>query len=117
MPNEEEAEKLYEEREGQENTLDHWAGYTANPEDARRLRAEVRGLDGKAPLLREVGGFRGAGEDGEVFDLGGNVAEWVVKKDGAGVLKGGSADQPADPKQGSNRAAPEYQGFRVVLEK
>ncbi len=117
LPNEEEAEKLYEEREGEENTLDHWAGYAANPEDSRRLRAEVRGLDGQAPLLREVGGFRGAGENGAVFDLGGNVAEWVVKKDGTGALRGGSADQPADPKQRSNRAAPEYRGFRVVLEK
>jgi len=65
-----------------------------------------------------VGSFPGQGTPDEelIFDLGGNVAEWVLKKDGKGVLHGGSADRPADAKQGSNRAAPEYQGFRVVRE-
>ena len=117
LPNEDEAEKLYEKSDGEENTLDYWAGYAVNPEDARLLRAKAQELGGTAPLLRPVGSFHGAGEDGQVFDLGGNVAEWVVKKDGTGMLKGGSADQPADARQADNRAAPEYQGFRVVEEK
>jgi hypothetical protein len=49
-----------------------------------------------------------------VFDLGGNVAEWVVGKDGKGTLRGGSADTAADPKGRKAEAAPEYRGFRVV---
>src|SRR5205085_7546323 len=53
LPNEEEAETLYEDREGSgENTLDYWAGYAANPEDAARLLAKVRQLGGATPLLR-----------------------------------------------------------------
>ena len=116
LPKEEEADDLYGKSDAEENTLDYWAGYAVNPEDARQLREKVKELDGPAPLLREVGSFHGAGDDEKVFDLGGNVAEWVVKKDGTGVLKGGSADQPADAKQAANRAGPEYQGFRVVVQ-
>ncbi len=116
LPTEAEAEELYEKAEGMENTLDYWAGYAVNPEDARHLQGKIKELGGKAPLLREVGSFHGAGEEEMVFDLGGNVAEWVTKKDGKGLLQGGSADRPADVKQGENKAAAEYQGFRVVKE-
>jgi dipeptidyl aminopeptidase/acylaminoacyl peptidase len=117
LPNEDEGEELYTDADDAENTLDYWAGYKVNPDDAKQLQAKIKELGGKAPLLREVGSFHGAGEDDLVFDLGGNVAEWVTKKDGTGVLQGGSADRPADAKQGANRAALEYQGFRVVKEK
>jgi hypothetical protein len=114
LPNEIEAETLYGKTDGTENTLDYWAGHAVNPEDAARLREQVRKLGGPAPLLREVGSFKGAGKDGRVFDLGGNVAEWVVSKDGKGKVMGGSADTPADAKQGQRHPAPEYIGFRVV---
>jgi dipeptidyl aminopeptidase/acylaminoacyl peptidase len=117
LPNEEEAEKLYDKSDGTDNTLDYWAGYAVNPDDAKQLQAKIKELGGKAPLLRAVGSFHGVGEDEMVFDLGGNVAEWVTKKDGKGVLQGGSADRSADAKQETNRAALEYQGFRVVKEK
>src|SRR5690606_5932143 len=40
---------------GSGNTLDYWAGYTPNPEDLARLRAEIARIPGEAPLLREVG--------------------------------------------------------------
>lgn len=96
-----------------ENTLDAWAGYTVNPDDAGRLASL---LDGLAPgaLLKPVGSNPGKGDD-PVYDLGGNVAEWVVTKDGHGKVLGGSADRPVDPKaQGQPR--PEYIGFRVVRE-
>jgi dipeptidyl aminopeptidase/acylaminoacyl peptidase len=114
LPYEDEVKTLYENPEG-ENTLNYWAGYAPNPEDAAKLREKAKGLTGNAPLLKEVGSFPGKGQDDEepIYDLGGNVAEWVLTRDGKGKVIGGSADCPADPK--ANCApAPEYVGFRVV---
>ena len=115
LPNEAEADTLYDKSEPGENTLDYWAGYAVNPDDARGLREKIKELAGTAPLLREVGRFRGTGEGEQVFDLGGNVAEWTTGKDGAGVLRGGSADVPANPRLRESPAAPAYRGLRVVL--
>jgi formylglycine-generating enzyme required for sulfatase activity len=66
-------------------------------------------------LLKPVGSFPGQGQENEdlVFDLGGNVAEWVLTSDGKGKAIGGSADCPADPRSNCI-PAPEYVGFRVV---
>ena len=115
LPTEEEGTKLYVEHGG-ENTLDYWAGYSLNPEDARRLEAKVSDLNGATPLLKEVGSFSPTGGDGEalVFDLGGNVAEWVIAKDGQGKTMGGSADRASDPKARYAPADILYTGFRVV---
>jgi len=114
LPYEDEVRDLYAKRDG-ENTLDYWAGYAPNPEDAGRLREKAKELKGTAPLLKEVGRFRGQGKDDEepIYDLGGNVAEWVLTRDGKGKVIGGSADCPADAKS-SCTPAPEYIGFRVV---
>jgi dipeptidyl aminopeptidase/acylaminoacyl peptidase len=114
LPDEDRAGPLYEKAAAAENTLDYWAGYAVNPEDAARLRDQVKELGGPAPLLKEVGSFPGVGKEALVFDLGGNVAEWVVGKDGKGRVFGGSADTPADARQSRRRPAPEYVGFRVV---
>jgi dipeptidyl aminopeptidase/acylaminoacyl peptidase len=114
LPNEDEVASLYDKADAAENTLDYWAGHSVNPEDARMLVDKVRSLGGEAPLLKTVGSFKGAGKEEMVFDLGGNVAEWVVGKDGKGKIMGGSADAPADAKQSLRRPAPEYVGFRVV---
>jgi dipeptidyl aminopeptidase/acylaminoacyl peptidase len=116
LPTAAEAEELYDKAEENENTLDRWAGYAVNPEDAARLRELAKGLGGAAPLLSAAGGFKAVGEEG-VFDLGGNVAEWVTTSDGKGELRGGSADAPADAKAGKNEAGAVYRGLRVVLEK
>jgi dipeptidyl aminopeptidase/acylaminoacyl peptidase len=115
LPNESEASGLYKDRPG-ENTLDYWAGYALNPEDAQKLEEEIKKLPGDAPLLREVGSFAPEGEQGEdpVFDLGGNVAEWVIAVNGSGKTVGGSADRPADAKAQYQEADPAYTGFRVV---
>ncbi|MGD1010468.1 MAG: prolyl oligopeptidase family serine peptidase [Candidatus Aminicenantales bacterium] len=115
LPNEDEVSSLYGGLSG-ENTLDYWAGYALNPDDARRLEAKVKELGAGTPLLREVGSFSGAGKEGEalIFDLGGNVAEWAIAKDGSGRTLGGSADRPADIKARSAQASLEYTGFRVV---
>lgn len=98
-------------RSKNENTLDHWAGYTVNMDDEARLSSLIEGMAPGA-LLRPVGSFTGSGED-PLFDLGGNVAEWVTKKDGSTVALGGSADRPADAKA-TGKARPDYTGFRVV---
>jgi len=115
LPEEDEVRPLYESRSG-ENTLDCWAGYPLNPDDARRLEPKIAELGDEAPLLKEVGSFPGAGKDDEelLFDFGGNVAEWARAKDGSGRLLGGSADRPADSKAPGRPAGPGYHGFRVI---
>ncbi|HZY83952.1 MAG TPA: prolyl oligopeptidase family serine peptidase, partial [Gemmataceae bacterium] len=114
LPTAAEADDLYDKAEDGDNTLDAWAGYAVNPDDAVRLRPKLAEL-GPGALLREVGAGRAAG-DAAVFDLGGNVAEWVTAKDGKGELRGGSADRPADARRRRADAALEYRGFRVVRE-
>jgi dipeptidyl aminopeptidase/acylaminoacyl peptidase len=111
LPLESEVAKIYEAAHGSGNTLDHWAGYAPNRDDAGRLAAEIARLPGDAPLLKAVGSFPGFGDEDPVFDLGGNVAEWVVGSDGEGALLGGSADRPSDSR---GDAAKAYRGFRVV---
>ena len=114
LATEDEVKALYESARGNENTLDYWAGYALNPDDADRLTLKAAELAGPAPLLREVGQFQGSGEDDLVFDLGGNAAEWVIGADGKAKLMGGSADRPADPKAQPREAADTYRGFRIV---
>lgn len=114
LPNATEAAALYEDREGEENTLDVWAGYAANPEDATQLRASAAKA-GPDSLLEAVGSHAGTGDD-PLFDLGGNVAEWTTDKEGQPVPKGGSADQPKEARNVRAQAAPPYTGFRVVKE-
>ncbi|MGC1969141.1 MAG: SUMF1/EgtB/PvdO family nonheme iron enzyme, partial [Candidatus Acidiferrales bacterium] len=115
LPNESEVVDLYKPRGG-ENTLDYWAGYSLNPDDAEKLEEKIKDLPGDAPLLREVGSFAAEGDEGEelVFDLGGNVAEWVIATGGTGKAEGGSADRPSDSKAGYRAADAAYTGFRVV---
>jgi len=96
------------------NTLDRWAGYAVNPDDAARLDALIATLPGTTPLLREVGASGdGAGEPA-LYDLGGNVAEWVTVESG-GELAGGSADRTADRTAKPAQAGEAYRGLRVVV--
>jgi dipeptidyl aminopeptidase/acylaminoacyl peptidase len=115
LPNEGEVKDLYKPSSG-ENTLDYWAGYSLNPEDAVKLEDKIKELPGDAPLLREVGSFAAEGGDDEepVFDFGGNVAEWVIAADGAGKTLGGSADRPGDSRAPNAPADAAYTGFRVL---
>lgn len=114
VPYEDEVKDLYENRDG-ENTLDYWAGYGVNPEDSARLREKAKEVGSTLPLLKEVGSFHGQGKDDEepIYDLGGNVAEWVLTRDGDGKVLGGSADCPADPRSNCTPAA-QYIGFRIA---
>jgi Sulfatase-modifying factor enzyme 1 len=114
IPYEDEVKDLYTSN-GAENTLDYWAGYAPNREDTLKLRSLADSLPSPGGLLKEVGSFRGVGAENEklIFDLGGNVAEWVMTRDGKGKTIGGSADCPADPNSGC-QPQPEYIGFRIV---
>lgn len=95
------------------NTLDRWAGFDVNPDDAVRLAPTINAMNPDL-LLMPVGSFGGKGVD-PVFDLDGNAAEWVVAEDGGGKLLGGSADTPVDTKLGwSPRLG--FAGFRVLLD-
>jgi formylglycine-generating enzyme required for sulfatase activity len=114
LGSEAEMKPIYEAAKADENTLDYWAGYKVNPDDAERLASEFKKLDGPAPLLKPAGSFKPVSQDDLIFDLGGNVAEWVMAEDGRGRLLGGSADTPADAKLRQRAPAPEYTGFRVV---
>lgn len=118
LPNATETDALYEAQKDSaaENTLDYWAGYAPNPEDAARLHREVARLGGADALLREVGSFGGRGDEEPIYDLGGNVAEWTTNKQGVGALRGGSADAPTDAKAKESTASLECRGFRVVTE-
>lgn len=95
LPNEEEVAALYKPASG-ENTLEA----------------------GKKPSLKEVGIFKANGGAGEepIYDLGGNVTEWVLAKNGEAKTLGGSADKPANAKVSSSDIDPEYTGFRIVRE-
>ncbi|NUM33812.1 MAG: prolyl oligopeptidase family serine peptidase [Candidatus Brocadiae bacterium] len=110
---ESEMKAIYESAKEGENTLDYWAGYKVNPDDAKVLLLMAQDLPGKSPLLKEVGSFKAVSEDTLVFDLGGNVAEWVIDQEGKGKPIGGSADCPCD-KKGHALASLEYTGIRVV---
>ena len=116
LVNENEAEKIYDAPDVVENTLDYWAGYSVNPEDAARLSPLIKELQRDAPLLKEVGSFKGVGADELVFDLGGNVAEWVSLTGNKTMAFGGSADLPANARVRVRQPAAEYTGFRVVRE-
>jgi dipeptidyl aminopeptidase/acylaminoacyl peptidase len=114
IPNESEVSAMYVKKDG-ENTLDYWAGYTVNPDDAARLHKKLAELPENVSLLKPVGSFPGQGKENEelIFDLSGNVAEWVMTPDGKGKAIGGSADQPADPRA-SHEPDAAYIGLRVV---
>jgi formylglycine-generating enzyme required for sulfatase activity len=114
LAGESEVQSLYESAPSEENTLDYWAGYKVNPDDAERLANELKKMDGSAPLLKPAGSFMPLSSDALIFDLGGNVAEWTIAEDGSGRRLGGSADTPVDVKRRRATAAPQYTGFRVI---
>jgi dipeptidyl aminopeptidase/acylaminoacyl peptidase len=114
LPKASEAEKLASQAGKVENTLDYWAGYALNPDDAALILQKVKELKGKAPLLLPVDRFLPGGDD-LIFGLGGNAAEWAVDDAGKGKIMGRSAIAPVDAR-GQAAAPPlEYVSLRVVL--
>ena len=107
------------------NTLDRWAGYTPNPDDAAAIRKaleeKLAASAGDAPLLLPVGSLPGARATDDapaVFDLDGNAAEWAVDgdgEDGAGEAVGPSADRSTDGRGDGGKPGAAYVGLRVVV--
>ncbi len=78
-----------------QNTLNHLAGYDITVDDVRLLRNKLDNLTADR-LIREVGSFDPVtAGDAEIYDLGGNVAEWFDNGDDgddAGGKRGGDGD-------------------------
>ena len=127
LPTVEEMEQLLEKAGDDlesEVTLDSWAGFPLNPDDAESLGSAAAAL-GEAGLLRPVGSalpaVLGPGPGGEkagsvLYDLDGNVSEWATQG-GSGRAMGGNAARARDRRQGGEVASsPAYTGLRVVRE-
>jgi len=98
----------------QGNTLSWWTGYQPNPEDFSQIQQALAATGQAAPLLQSVGSFTGQGE-APVFDLDGNVSEWVSDGD-SGLAFGPSADIADDARNTGAVAAPAYRGLRILLD-
>ena len=95
------------------NTLDYWAGYTLNYDDAQQLQQFLK-KKGQLTLLLPVDYFAPSGPE-LIFGLGGNVAEWAVNEQGQGQIVGRCAWTPEDQK---TKYTPPltYVGLRVLKE-
>jgi len=116
LPTVSEASKLIKKAGKNENTLDWWAGYALNPDDAKLLLEKVKGLKGLAPLLFPVDRPEPSLEE-MIFGLNGNVAEWAVDEKGEGKIMGKSAISPLDPRGSESPPPLDYVGLRIVREK
>ena len=120
LPTEEEMKFLLKKNkanEKNENTLDYWAGYSLTPDEADALEPKVAELELTGLLIREVGSHKPISDDLLIFDIGGNVAEWCIGKNGEGKILGGAAVKPLDSRGNYIPPRLEYVGFRVVLRK
>jgi hypothetical protein len=119
LPTGEEMGKLLKAAKGAaagENTLDYWAGYELNHDDAAALLAKVKELGEQPALLMEVGRMKPAGK-ALLFDVGGNASEWCTGEDGEVLVRGGCAIMPRDESAADSTPPQDYIGFRVVREK
>ena len=96
------------------NTLAYWAGYSPNPEDLSQISMALADTGSQAPLLKTVGSFAGQGKN-PVFDLDGNVTEWVSEGTG-GKAYGPSADRATDSRNSETTASVSYRGLRILLD-
>ncbi len=97
-----------------ENTLHYWAGYDITLDDVNMFKQKLKSIE--TSLLKSVGSFQSTkvGE-AEIYDLGGNVAEWY-EENGKGKSMGFSAYDFADEHQHTSRTSPSNMGIRVIKE-
>jgi formylglycine-generating enzyme required for sulfatase activity len=110
LPTKEQYEKLVESAKPG-NTLDRWAGYPVNPDDEERLQRLLGGHAGRLVLPVDA---HPSATKARIFDLKGNVAEWV-EGDAPGLI-GPSADT-ADDDRARYRPRTQLTGFRIAEKK
>ncbi len=121
LPNEDESEALHRtaHRSGaRQNTLNQLAGFGITVDEVGILRQKMDLLPAER-LVREVGSFPPVKVgDAEIYDLGGNVAEWSgAGSNEAGSVYGYSARDFVDAADPDSRELdPEFTGFRVIRE-
>lgn len=113
LPNEKESKSFHEKAKKvapKENTLNYWAGYDITIDEVNTLLEKVVAL--KSPMLKEAGQFKciKVGE-ADVYDLGGNVAEY----DSSGKSYGYGAKDFVDG-HSEERSTGSLFGMRLVLE-
>ena len=98
LPNKKEAMKLHKKahaKADKENTLNYWAGYALNRDDAMQLKQKLE--EEKVDLVKTVGSFPPQKMSEQyLFDLAGNVAEYYME-DGQLKVYGYDAHSYADP--------------------
>jgi dipeptidyl aminopeptidase/acylaminoacyl peptidase len=101
-----------------ENNLNYWLGFKPTPDEMEIIREKIDELEAIRLLIEPVGSFRPVvwNKDVEIYDLGGNVAEWVTDKSGQGRIRGLSAVSGHDQLEEYSRPPLNYIGFRVVVE-
>lgn len=114
LPNAKEAKDFHQKAHktaAKENSLNHWAGYEITKDEVTLLNQKL--AESKTSLIKEVGNFKATklGE-AEVYDLGGNVAEYGAD----GKTYGYSAYDYVDPHSEEVRVTAGQVGFRVVRE-
>ena len=94
-----------------ENTLAFWAGYEITKDEVTAFKKKLAEV--KQPLLKEAASYKGTkvGE-AEIYDLGGNVAEFASD----GSVYGFSAYDFVDGQDSAAKSISGYTGFRVILE-
>lgn len=107
--------KPYESAGG--NILDTWAGYDLNHDDALELQSYVLAAPRQGGLVKVVGSFDPISKDALIFDLDGNLSEWVSNPSGTGDLAGGCAFLSKDQSRHRFTEVPTaFRGFRVIEE-
>ncbi len=113
LPREEEFKKLLSLIKKPGNTLDWWSGYSPNPEEAEKIRDYIKEKLGFEALIKPVGSFYSA--EG-IYDLKGNLAEWVLKENNKGKVMGLSCWHTTDKNTVYSPPPAYLVGFRVVKE-
>ncbi len=114
LPTSEEMTKLLELAKpnlANENNLEYWAGYSPTPDEMDLVKEKIEELEKTRLLLEEAGSFKPVG-DGTIYDLGGNVSEWVTTNSGGKVM-GLSAVSTRDERVSFSPPPSKYIGFRV----